>query len=154
MDFVYHLIDESELKEQTGFLEADATLTHVEEGLVVELTHSGAVGAFHIVGVDLKYGLGVHPCLTGDEEVLVALLRHGLLGFRTYQYLTGEGSCGILVEDVLVELAAGAVGGAVVDKGVVVHMLRLVGYHAAVAGALCSLALKGEDKAVAGNAVV
>ena len=73
-DAVYHLAHEGELQEQTGLGLADAALTHIEERLLVELAHGAAVGALHIVGVDLERRLRVHAGIGRGAEVGVHLV--------------------------------------------------------------------------------
>ena len=102
LHLVYHLVDECLLEEQTCLGKADATLPHVEQGCIVQLAYSGAVGTLHIVGIDLEHGLGVHTGLIGCTEVLVGHLRDGLLSPRLYQHTPGKGSCGVVVEYIFI----------------------------------------------------
>ena len=133
---------------------ADATLSHVEERLVVELAYGGAVGALHVVGIDFEHGLGEHAGRAGGAQVLIGHLRGCLLGSMLHEHASGKGAGGLFVEHVLIELVARAVGRTVGDKGVVVGVLVLVGNHGAVAGALGSLAREGQVELVAGGSVV
>ena len=73
-DLVYHLSDEGELKEELCILLADATLTHIEEGGVIELTYRRAVRTLHVVGVNLEHRLSVHTCCLCGAKILVDLL--------------------------------------------------------------------------------
>jgi hypothetical protein len=59
-----NLTYESSHEELAGFTEADTALLHIEEGIFVELTHSGAMTALYVVGIDLELRLGVHTRLT------------------------------------------------------------------------------------------
>ena len=54
---VDHFVDEGKLEQQLGFIEADATLAHVEQGSIVELAYGTAVGTLYIVGINLEHGL-------------------------------------------------------------------------------------------------
>ena len=45
----------------------DRKAKHLEEFVLVELAHGGAVGAFYIVGINLQLGLGLHPGLQSDR---------------------------------------------------------------------------------------
>ena len=154
LDLIDDLTDERELEQQLGLMLVDAALLHVEHRGVVELPHRGAVGALHVVGIDLEHRLGIHACGLGHHEVLVALVRLRLLRVVAHQYATGEGADGMLVEHVFVELVRHAVAHLMVDERVVVDMLALVGDDAAVAPALGALALEREVEHVAGHAVV
>lgn len=42
-DFIYHLSDEGKFEQELGFVLRDASLLHIEEGGVVELTYGAAV---------------------------------------------------------------------------------------------------------------
>lgn len=153
-DGVDNLVDKSKLEQQPCLVEADAALAHIEEGCIVELADGAAMGALDIVGIDFEHGLGVHAGGTRGAEVLVGFLRGGLLGSVAHEHASGKGSHSVVVEHILVELVAGAVGHLVVYERIVVHALCLVGDDASVAAALGSLASEGEVEAVDGGAVV
>ena len=42
-----------------GLVFRDSAGTHIELLILIELAHSCAVGAFHIVGIDFQLGLGL-----------------------------------------------------------------------------------------------
>ena len=151
---VYHFVDERELEEQLCLLLADAALTHVEQSCIVELTHGRSMRALHVVGVYLEHRLRVHSCCLCGAKVLVHLLRHGVLCAMAYKHSACEGSRRLVVEHIFVELVTRAVRHLVIYQRVVVHVLRLVGYHTAVTPALCAFALKLHVEAVARHAVV
>ena len=132
----------------------NATLLHVEEGRVVELAHGRSVRTLHVVGVDLKHGLRVHTRRLGHAEVLVGLLRGGLLGSMAHQHTTGEGTHGMSIEHIFIELMRVAMAHLMVDERIVVHTLAFVGYDTAVAPTLSPFALEGEIEHVAGGAVM
>ena len=71
---VNDLVDKGVLQEESGLFEGDASLAHVEQGRIVELSNGRSMGALHIVGIDLKHRLGVHMGLLGGSEVLVGHL--------------------------------------------------------------------------------
>ena len=71
-----------------------------------------------------------------------------------HEHSACEGSRRLVVEHVLVEFVTRAVRHLVIYQRVVVHVLCLVGYHAAVAPALCALALELHVESVARHAVV
>ena len=62
---VYDLVDEGKLKQELGLLKADAALTHVEQGRIVELTYGAAVSTLNVVGIYLQHRLRVHTRLLG-----------------------------------------------------------------------------------------
>ena len=112
------------------------------------------MGTLHVVGIDLKHGLGVHSGFLCGREVLVGHLRGGLLGSVFHKHTTCKGTCGLLIEHIFIELMRGAMGHFMRDEGVVVDLLLLIGNHTAVALALSPLAREGEVELIAGDAVV
>ena len=58
-DMVAHLGSEGIHQQNPGIGLADATLAHVEHGLLVELARGSAMRAFHVVGINLKERLAV-----------------------------------------------------------------------------------------------
>ena len=98
------LIDEGILEQEFGLLKRDATLTHIEEGRIVELTYRLAMGTLHIVGIDLEHRLGVHPCHLGSRQALDGHLRRGLLGAMFHQHTTSKGTSSLIVEHVFIKL--------------------------------------------------
>ena len=70
---------------------------------------------------------------------MVGLLGSGLLRAMPYQHLSGKRAHGIVIEHILVEFIAIAMSRLMVYKGIVVHSLVFVGYHAAMATARGSL---------------
>ena len=71
-----------------------------------------------------------------------------------HQHATSEGTYGLVVEHVFIELVRSAMWGLVDNQCVVVDMLLLVGYHTAIALTLSSLAREGKVELVARGAVV
>src|SRR3954454_3397305 len=65
--------------------QTDAAGAEVENGFVVQLPDGRTVGAFHIIGVNLKLRLGVGGGVVRKEQILV-----GLLGVRLLSFLTNE----------------------------------------------------------------
>ena len=148
------LVDKSVLQQQTRLLARDAALLHVEHSGVVELAYGRAMGTFHVVGIDFKHRLGIHTRLAGGRQVLVGHLRGGLLCPLLYQHAAGKGAGGLVVEHILIEFVAGAVGRLMDNQRVVVNMLLLVGNDASVTFTLGTLARERQVKLVAGDAVV
>ena len=154
LNLVDDLVDEGQFEQQACLLLGDASLLHVEERRIVELPHRGAMRTFDVVGIDLEHRLGVHACLARGAEVLVDLLGGGFLGSVPHEHTSGKSTHRLVAHHILVELAAGAMGGFVVDERVVVHMLAFVAYHATIAEALGTLAVEREVEAIAGHSVV
>ena len=57
-----------------GFVFGNTSLLHVEECILVELSHSGAVAALYIVGIYFELWLGVYVCALCQAEVAVGLV--------------------------------------------------------------------------------
>ena len=102
------LVDEGVLQQELGLVEGDAALTHVEEGGVVELAYGGAVGALHVVCIDLEHRLGVHTGFLRGRQVLIRHLRRGLLGSMPHQHAACEGPYSLIVEYIFIQLVRGA----------------------------------------------
>ena len=92
----------------TRFLFVDASLLHVEEGGLVELSGGGAMGSFDIIGIDLQLGLGTHLSGVGEQEVAVGLMRFDLLCVGCYLEVTDEATTTVIVQNELDELRRGA----------------------------------------------
>ena len=142
LHLVDDFIDKGILKEQFSLIKRDASLAHIKQGGIVELSDGGAMGTLHVVGIDLEHWLGVHAGLLGGRQVLISHLRGGLLGPMFYEDTTCKGTNGLVVEHILIEFIAGAMLCLMGDERVVVHMLLLVGNHTAIALALGSLTRK------------
>src|SRR6185503_16811241 len=104
----------------------DAARAEEEEGVVVEPADGRAVAALHVVGEDLELRLGVDDRVAREEEILVDLSGVALLRLRAYEHLAVEDGARAPVEHSLVELAARALGRAMIDRGVVVDVLPAV----------------------------
>ena len=59
-DVVDDFRHEGLLQQQACLALGDASLAHVEQGGIVELSDSGSMRALHIVGIDFEHGLCVH----------------------------------------------------------------------------------------------
>ena len=46
-------VDEGILKEQFSLIKRDASLAHIKQGGIVQLTYRRAVSTLHIIGIDL-----------------------------------------------------------------------------------------------------
>ena len=100
---VDNFVDEGILQQEFGLFKRDASLTHVEERSVVELSNGRTMSTLHIVGIDLKHRLGIHTSLLGSRQVLVGHLRGSLLSPMFYQDFSCKGTCGLVVEDIFIE---------------------------------------------------
>ena len=132
----------------------DATLLHIEESSIVELTNCRAMRTFHVVGINLKHRLGVHASRLGHAKVLVGFLRSSLLCAVAHQHTTSKSTNRMAVEHILVELMRIAMTNLVVNERVVVYVLRFVGNDTAVAPAFGSITLEGEVEHVARHAIM
>ena len=84
-DSIDYFAQEGEHQQHAGFFQGDAALLHVEQSRVVQLAYGGSVAALHVVGIDFKLRLCVHPGVAGGAKVAVGLLRRGMLGPRSHQ---------------------------------------------------------------------
>ena len=112
------------------------------------------MGTLHVVGIDLKHGLGVHSGFLCGCKVLIGHLRGGLLCSVFYEHTTRKSTCSLFVEHIFVELIRGAMRHMMGDERIIIHMLLLVCNHTAIALALSPLAREGEVELIAGDAVV
>jgi hypothetical protein len=138
------LVDEGVLQQHFGFLQRNATLAHIEEGSIVELTNGRTVRTFHVIGINLKHRLGVHTSLLGSREILIGHLRGGLLSAMLYQYTTSKGSHGLIVEHIFVEFIRATMGNLVRNQCVVIDVLLFVCNYATVTLALGTLTRESE----------
>ena len=77
-----HLFEKSEGEERTSARFLDAPGSEIEGHPLVELSHRGAVGALHVVSVNLELRLGINLHVRGEQEIGVGLVGIGLLGAR------------------------------------------------------------------------
>ena len=63
-DFTY----ESTHQELACLGVANTALLHIEEGILIELTHGGSVTTLHVIGIDLELRLGVHTSLACEAD--------------------------------------------------------------------------------------
>ena len=110
--------------------------------------------AFNVIRVYLEHRLGVHSgCLCG-AKVLVYFFTDSLLCSVTNEDTTGKRSRRLVIKYILVEFVTRTVAHLMVDERVVVDVLCLVGYHAAVAPALGTFTFKHHVKTVACDSVM
>ena len=89
-DMVAHLGSEGIHQQNPCIGLADATLAHVEHGLLVKLARGRAVRALHIVSIDLKERLAVDFGRRGQEDIAVVLVGIGLLGVFGHIHMAVE----------------------------------------------------------------
>lgn len=103
VDLIYNLADESKLKEELGLALRNASLAHIEHGGCVELAHSGTVGTFHVIGVNLQHGLGEHSGRLGGAQILVGHLRLGLLTVVANMDQSSESTNGLAIQHIFIK---------------------------------------------------
>ena len=126
----------------TCFFFGNASLLHIEECILVELTYGGAVAALYIVGLYFELWLGVYVCALCQAEVAVGLVRNSLLCILADEHFTGKYTFCTVVENVFVELVACAVSYLVVDEGVGLYLLLLVGDCESIHVDLCAFSFE------------
>ena len=135
---------------QHGFsgLEPNAAGAGIKQRIRVELPHGAPVAALDIVRINFQFGLGVHARLVAGEDVRVLLVGIGLLGIRAHEHLAIEHPGALAVQNAFVVLRAGAMGHAVIHRGVVVHEFALSRQEGAVQLRMGSLAVDAEGQIV------
>ncbi len=135
--------------EVAGLGEREAARDEVEDGVFVDWAGGAAVGAFDVVGVNLKGGLGVHEDFVGEQERFAGLLGVGFLGVFLDEDFAFEDGHGFVGEDVLVKFVAGAVAFFVLKQGVIVDVLVAAGVDEAVERGFGALAAEEDLEVVA-----
>src|ERR1700722_6102209 len=95
----------------------------VEKRIFAKLPHGCAMAAFHVVGIDLEFRLGIDGRFLADDEVIVLLEGVCLLGVLVYKDLAVEDTGGLFEQDTLVELVTETRRLLMVDEGMVVDQL-------------------------------
>ena len=101
----------------------DSARAQIEECFLIDLPDGCAVGALHIVGVDLQLGLGINLRVIGEEQVAVGLLGIGFLRIFVNDDSAVKNTVRVVIEDAVIELAAIAVRAGMLDQHVIVYML-------------------------------
>lgn len=109
-----------------GFVKRYAAGLHVEQSLVVKLSGSGAVGAFHLVVVYFELRFGIHAGVGTVEHAAACLVSVGIGCIRTYQNAARESTRSFVGDYIFEELARVGMVGAVyhVDGVVDMHLDR------------------------------
>src|SRR6185312_11855279 len=113
-----------------------AARAQVKERIVLYLANSCAVGALHIVSINLKLRLGINLRVVRKQQVAVGLLGVRLLRVFVNDDPSMENAVSLPVQNPVVKLAAVAVRTRVLDEHVVVHVLAAIGHEEAVDQAL------------------
>ncbi len=102
---------------------ADAAAAQVEERARIERSDGGAVRAFHVVGIDLELRLAVGVRVSREQQVVVGLLRVGLLGARTHDDAAREYATRLVVEHTVEILVTLTVVSGMVDRRMMIGVL-------------------------------
>ena len=146
---VNDLADKGSHQELASFDIADTALLHIEEGIFVELTYGSTMTTLDIICVDLKLRLGVHTCLACEAEVAVGLLRVGMLSSLANEHLAGKGTDSLIIEHIFVEFMAGTVAHGMIDEGVIIYMLLLIGNSHAAEVDVCATSCESDAGRIA-----
>ena len=93
-DLFDDFLEESEHHELHGDAARDATLHHVEELVLIDVTGRCTVGAAHVVGQNLKAWKGVGIGAWVEQQVAVGLIRVSLLrAFGDFDQAGEDGAC-------------------------------------------------------------
>src|SRR2546425_4528276 len=106
LDSTDDVVREGLRQQAAGIRLADAPRAKIKERLRVDLPDRRPVRALDIVGVDLELRLGVDHRFFGQQKVLVALFRVGLLSVLAHDDLSVEDAFRPSVQDPLVNFPA------------------------------------------------
>src|SRR5690554_1292831 len=120
-------VDERHGQQYVGLPATDASGNQVEHGSFIQLADGSTVGALDVIRVDFQFRLGVDFGTVGQQQVLVVHIRVGLLGVLVDMNPAIKHRVGLVRSNVAVGLFAVAVGGYVVNGGVVVVVLFTLG---------------------------
>ena len=141
-DMVAHLGSEGIHQQNPRVGLADTALAHIEHRLLVELARGGAMRAFHIVSVNLQKWLAVDFSRRGEDDVAVILVSIRLLRALCHIDMAVEDARGLIVQNTLELLVAGAVRHVVVHLQIVLHMLLLIDEIEAIDLGISTFAIK------------
>src|SRR5689334_12289734 len=121
---IHNVLREGIGQQAARVLPVDTPGAQVEKRLGVQLPDGRAVRAAHVVRPDLQFGLGVDHRIVGENQVLVGLLRVGLLCVFADDDAAVEHGRGTPVQNTLVQLVAGGMRFCMIDRRVIVDVLR------------------------------
>ena len=107
-------------------MQGDATLLHIKQSTLVELSGTGAVVAAHIIVVNLQLRLGKHTRFAGGAKVAVGLFRNRMMCSREHLHQTSIGAYGLIVQYIFKELVARGVRHYVLYQRMVIDMLLFI----------------------------
>ncbi len=113
-------------EQQSGIGFTDTTLPKVEHGFLIQLANGGPMGALHIIGIDLEERLGMRLCRICHQNIFTILESIGLLGIFPHKDMPVKDSTGFLIKNAFEELIAVTIRFCMIDKNLVIDMLRLI----------------------------
>ena len=128
LDLLNHLFRKTVRQEVAREFRPDAAAFKIKELVFFELADCRSMRALHIIGKNLKLGLGVHLRIVGQEQVLVRLLRVGQLRAVTHKNFAVENRTRLAVEDALIKLMTGAVRLPVINHRMRIGVLLAVNH--------------------------
>ena len=108
LDALDRLADKGLDQQRPGLSLGDAARLEIEQQLLVDLARGRAMAAHHVVGEDLKLGLGIELRRLREQQRLRHLLAVGLLRVGRDDDLALEHAARLVVEHGLEQLAARA----------------------------------------------
>src|SRR6185503_7030251 len=104
----------------------DAAALQIEKLVLIELSDRRSMCALDVIRKDFKLRLGIDARFRRKQEILVGLLRVGLLRAMSHENLAVENRSRFAVENALVKLMTGAPRLAMIDDRVRVRVLIAV----------------------------
>src|SRR5690554_1662403 len=141
-NLIDQFIDEGHGQKYIGLTATNATRHQVEHGGLVQLADGGPVGALYVVRVDFQLRLGVDLSAVVEQQVLVIHIRAGFLRVLVDMNAPVEDGVRLVGSDVPVGLFAGAVSSHMINGGVVVVVLLVLGNDHAIELGFCAFAFQ------------
>ena len=101
----------------------DSARAQIEQSILIDLADRRAMGALHVIGMDLQLRLGVNSRVIGEQQIAVRLFGVGLLRVLMDNDAPVEYSMRLRIQNSVVELAAFAVRAGMLDEHVIVEVL-------------------------------
>jgi hypothetical protein len=121
-----NFMSKSEHQHQSCFTLTYPPRLEVKKRVVVNLSDSSPMTAFHIIGKNLKLRLCIHFCIIGENDIVVFLVSQGTLGIGTDKDPTVKGTCRHIVEDSFEQLVTGTMGSSMIDADKIVDVLPFI----------------------------
>lgn len=125
----HDLISKAAKQQATSLGHRDATCLHIKQLLGIHIADGGTMAALHVVGQDFQLGLGIDLRPVGQQQGATQLLRVGLLRQRRNTDAALEYRMAMIVNHVLEQLVAAAVGHGMVQEQRVIEMRGAVRQH-------------------------